>query len=184
MSLPRRLKLLREERGHTLVELITSMAILMTVMGSLTGLLVAGTNAEVDMNKRFQAQTQARLGFDRLRREIHCSSAATPAGPSSYVTLSTAGCPSAGGASVTWCTVANTSGSYDLWRYAGSACSGTGRKIADYLTTQNAFTYLSTTSGSLKKLSVVLAVNLTPSKPEKAYRLDDEIVLRNSTRTP
>lgn len=180
----RRLALLRSERGHTLMELITSMAILMTVMASLTGLLVSGMNAEVDMNKRFQAQTQARLGFDRLRREIHCSSSATPAGASVSVTLSTSTCPNAGGATVTWCTVANGTGRYGLWRNVGVACPGTGGRVADYLTTQNAFNYLPTTSGSLRKLSVTLAVNLTPSKPQKVYTLDDEIVLRNSTRTP
>ena len=25
------------------------------------------------MNRRFQAQTQARLGLDRMRREVHCA---------------------------------------------------------------------------------------------------------------
>lgn len=178
----RRLELRRDERGNTLPELITSMAILMTVMGALAGLLVTGTNAEVDMNKRFQAQTQARLGLDRLRREIHCSSDATPAGASASVTLSTATCPNAGGGNVTWCTVANGAGRYGLWRYVGSSCSGTGLRVADYLTTQNAFDYLATTSGSLRKLRVTLAINLTPAKPEKVYALDDEIVLRNSAR--
>lgn len=184
VRLRRRLRLLRDERGTTLMELLTSMTILMTMMASLTGLLVSGTNAEVDMNKRFQAQTEARLGFDRLRREIHCSSNATPAGASSSVTLSTATCPNAGGSNVTWCTVANGSGRYGLWRYAGVACSGTGIKVADFLTTQNAFNYLAPVSGSLRMLGVTLAVNLTPSKPERVYTLTDEIVLRNSTRTP
>lgn len=135
------------------------------------------------MNKRFQAQTEGRLGLNRLRREIHCSNNATPAGASYYVTLSTATCPNAGGSNVTWCTVANGANRYGLWRYAGSACSGTGVKVADYLTTQNAFNYLSPVSGSLRKLGVTLAVNLTPSKPQKVYTLTDEIVLRNSTRT-
>ena len=178
----RRLQLLRDERGYTLTELITSMAILMTVMGALTALLVSGTNAEVEMNKRFQAQTEARLGLDRLRREIHCSSDATPAGVSSSVTLNTATCPTAGGTSVTWCTVANGTGRYGLWRYVGATCGGTGLRVADHLTTANAFNYLST-SGSLRKLGVTLAVNLTPSKPSRVYTLEDEIVLRNSTRT-
>ena len=35
--------------------------------------MVSGTNAEVDMNRRFQAQTEARLGLDKLRSEVHCS---------------------------------------------------------------------------------------------------------------
>ena len=48
-----------------------------------------------------------------------------------------ASCPtSGGGTSITWCTVANGTGRYGLWRYLGTACSGTGRKVADYLTTR------------------------------------------------
>ena len=64
----------------------------------------------------------------------------------------------------------------------GTTCSGTGLRVADHLTTANAFNYLSA-SGSLRKLGVTLAVNLTPSKPSRVYTLEDEIVLRNSTRT-
>ena len=53
-----------------------------------------------------------------------------------------ASCPtSGGGTSITWCTVANGTGRYGLWRYLGTACSGTGRKVADYLTTANVFSY-------------------------------------------
>ena len=135
------------------------------------------------MNRDFQAHTEARLGLDRLRREVHCASSATPAGAAASVTLTLAStCPTTGGStSITWCTVANGSGRWDLWRYVGSACSGTGTKIADHLTTQNAFNY-STPSGSLAKLGVTLAVNPTPLRPERVYTLEDAIVLRNSVR--
>jgi hypothetical protein len=152
-------------------------------MAAITGLLVSGTTAEVNMNRDFQAHTEARLGLDRLRREVHCASAATPAGPSASVTLTMpAACPTAGGsATITWCTVGNGTGRWDLWRYVGSSCSGTGLKIADHLTTQNAFNY-GTPSGSLAKLGITLAVNPTPGKPERVYTLEDAIVLRNSTR--
>ena len=174
------------ERGFTLIESLASMSILMTVMGGITALMVSGTNAEVNMNRRFQAQTEARLGLDRLRRDVHCSHNVSPAGTSATVVLSmSASCPSSGGAtSVTWCTVANGTGRYGLWRYSGGACSGTGRKVADYLTTQNAFSYTAPVTGSkdLKKLGVTLAVNLTPTKPERVYSLQAELVLRNSVR--
>jgi type II secretory pathway pseudopilin PulG len=176
----------RSERGFTLVETLASMTILMTVMGGLTALMVSGTNAEVDMNRRFQAQTEARLGLDRLRRDVHCSSNVSPAGTSSAIVLTmSASCPSSGGSTtITWCTVANGTGRYGLWRYSGGACSGTGRKIADYLTTQNAFSYTAPVAGSmeLKKLGVTLAVNLTPTKPERVYTLQASLVLRNSVR--
>jgi prepilin-type N-terminal cleavage/methylation domain-containing protein len=177
---------LRDERGFTLIELLASMTILMTVMGGLTALMVSGTASQVEMNRRFQAQTEARLGLDRMRRDIHCSSSVSPAGASATVTLTMSStCPtSGGGTSITWCTVANGTGRYGLWRYLGSACSGTGLKVADYLTTQNAFSYTAPTVGSLElmKLGVTLAVNLTPTKPGRVYTLTDDIVLRNSAR--
>ena len=106
--------LLRSERGYTLMELITSMTILGLVMASLSTLLVSATTSEADMNRRFQAQTQARLGLDRLRREVHCATSVTSA--NSAGTTVAAGtlaaqakltipdtCPTAGGlTAITW----------------------------------------------------------------------------------
>ena len=172
------------EGGYSLVELLTVMAILGIVMGAITALMTAGINAEAGMNKRFQAQTEARLALDKLRREVHCATSATPLGAAATVTLTLGStCPTAGGStSITWCTVANGTGRYGLWRYTGSACSGTGVKVADYLTTANAFSYV-TSAGSLAKLGVTLAVNLTPSVAARVYTLQDDIVLRNSVRS-
>ena len=178
------------ERGFTLIELLTAMTILMMVMGGLTGLMVSGTRSQLDLQRRFEAQTEARLGLDAFRREVHCASASTAANPGSSVTLTLATtCPTSGGqTSVTWCTVANGTGRYGLWRYQGSSCSGTGRKYADYLTTQNAFTYTAPSgsaaagTGQLAFVAIALDVNLTPTRPERVYRLDDRIVLRNTAR--
>jgi type II secretory pathway pseudopilin PulG len=185
-ALDRLRALLCGERGFTLIESLASMTILMTVMGGMTALMVSGTTAEAEMNRRFQAQTEARLGLDRLRRDAHCSYGIAPTGASATVTLSmSSSCPtSAGGTSVTWCTVANGANRYGLWRYLGGACSGTGQKVADYLTTANAFSYTAPTAGSkeLKTLGVTLNVNLTPTKPERVYALQDDLVLRNSVR--
>ena len=91
-------------------------------------------------------------------------------------------CPTAlGQTSVTWCTKSSGS-SYELWRYEGAACSGTGRREAEYLTLSGIFTYSAQSPTSLAKLSVTLPVNLTQDKPERVYTLNDDIVLRNSTR--
>ena len=68
---------MRDERGYTLVEMLTVLVIFGTVMGALLTLLVQGSNAELDMNNRFQAQQDARLALDKLRRETHCASAVT-----------------------------------------------------------------------------------------------------------
>ncbi|MDX6439233.1 MAG: hypothetical protein QOF45_1816 [Gaiellaceae bacterium] len=196
MRLAGRLRALRRsERGFTLIETLASMTILMTVMGGIAALMVSGTNAEVDMNRRFQAQTEARLGLDKLRKDAHCSynvalagTPATIAGVAYYPTTTlsmSAACPtSGGGTTVTWCTVANGAGRYGLWRYLGGACSGTGRKVADYLTTQTAFSYTAPIAGSkeLKQVGTLLPVNLTPTKTERVYTLQDDLVLRNSVR--
>ena len=179
--------LLADESGFTLPELITSMAILLTIMTAFTGLLVSTSRAELDMNNRFQAQTEAKLGLSKLRREVHCASAVAvgPATPGTRATLTlNAACPTAGaGTTISWCTVQNGTGRYGLWRYVGAACSGTGVKVADYLSAGNVFTYYAQSTASLAKLGVSFDVNLTPSSPEHRFRVEDDLVLRNSTRT-
>ena len=84
----RALKRLRAERAYTLVELITVMLIMSIVMTGITTVFVQGSNAELDMNNRFQAQTNVRLALDTLRKDIHCSSLVT-----SPTTLTAAGSP-------------------------------------------------------------------------------------------
>ena len=176
---------LRSERGYSLVELLVSMSILGAVMTSVSVLLVSATNSEVEMNTRFQAQTQARLGLDRLRREVHCAISVSPAGAAASVTLSIpATCPTAeGNTAITWCTVANGTGRWDLWRYPGSSCSGTGKKWADHLTASSIFNSTAQNTESLAKLNVRLPVNVTPANGSLLYTLEDDIVLRNSTRS-
>jgi len=183
---------LHGQGGFTMVELLASMTILGTVMGGLTGLMVSGTTAQIDMSRRFQAQTEARLALDTLRREVHCSTSSTAASGTAVasVTLTMATtCPTAAGSTTaTWCTVLNGTGRYGLWRYTGGNCSGTGRKVADYLTSNLAFTYTAPTgssaagTGQLAFLAVTLDVNLTPTRAERVYSLTDRIVFRNSSR--
>lgn len=177
-------RLKRDQRGYSVVELLISMSILGSVMASVSVLLVSATNSEVDMNRRFQAQTQARLGLDRLRREVHCAmSVATAGGGATAVLTLPATCPTTGGlTSITWCTTANGN-RWDLWRYQGGACSGTGRKWATSLTQGNVFTYSAQSTSSLAYLAVTLPVNVAGSKTISSYVLSDNIVLRNSTRT-
>jgi prepilin-type N-terminal cleavage/methylation domain-containing protein len=123
---------LRSERGYTLVEMLTVLVIMGVVMGSLVTVFVSATNSEVDMNNRFQAQLNARLALDKMRREVHCASVATPTGSSSSVTFTLpSGCKTGSG-SITWCTRSVSTGRYALYRVAGSSCSG-GVKWADYL---------------------------------------------------
>lgn len=182
----------RSERGFTLIETLASMTILMTVMGGIAALMVSGTNAEVEMNRRFQAQSEARLALDKLRKDVHCSYDVSPAAAASVTLKMSASCPtSGGGTAITWCTTANGN-YYGLWRYLGTLCSGTGRKVADFLvatplittTPIPVFTYVAPIAGSkeLKTLPVKFVINLTPTKAERNYTLQDDLVLRNSVR--
>ena len=77
-SVPQRLaRLLRGRRGYTLIELLAVMTIFLTIVTALTALFVTGAKAELESNRRFQAQQNARIAFDQMRREIHCGSALT-----------------------------------------------------------------------------------------------------------
>jgi type II secretory pathway pseudopilin PulG len=181
----RRLRaLLRSERGHTLIELLTVVGILGTVMTGVTTMLVSGTRAELEMNQRFQAQVQARLALEQLRRDVHCASTVSPVGPAATITLTMPTvCPTSGGQTqITWCTVANGTNRWTLWRYPGSACSGTGKLVADYLTNATAFSYVAPTTASLAKVTVTIWVNIKPAQTQSTYKLTDDVVLRNSRR--
>jgi prepilin-type N-terminal cleavage/methylation domain-containing protein len=166
----------RGQRGYTLVELLVVMLILSTILGALTTAMVQGSNAELDQNRRVEAQLQANAAFDRLRRDIHCASSASVSGAS--MTLS--GC---GTGSQTWCAVGSGT-RYALYRKAGATCDATGKFYADYLrTTANLFTYTApVASTSLAKVHVDIIVSANPAKAVDTFELQDDIVLRNSQR--
>jgi prepilin-type N-terminal cleavage/methylation domain-containing protein len=198
-----RLRRLRSDRGYTLVEMLTVLVIMTVVMGGLTTLFVQASNAEQDMNNRFQAQLTARLALDTLRREVHCASVASPTGSSSSVTITlptwanpdgtTSHCRTGSG-QVTWCTRSVATNRYALYRVAGSTCVG-GVMWADYLVPSSGaptcgspaalciFSYTAQSMTSLAKLHVDLPVNVKPSRTVDLYELADDVVLRNSSRS-
>jgi prepilin-type N-terminal cleavage/methylation domain-containing protein len=172
----------RDERGYTLVEMLTVLVIFGTVMSALMVLFVQGTGAEVDQNNRFRAQQAARLALDKIRREAHCASAVTVSSASSVTLNLPSYCPTGNG-SVTWCTVSLGTSRYGLYRKAGATCDSTGVRWADYLTSANVFSYAAQSSTSLAKLSVDFPIDVKPSRTVDTYELKDDIVLRNSTRS-
>ena len=89
----KRLRRLRGDRGYTLVELLVVLAIFTTVVTALVSLFTSGAKAELDMNRRFEAQQNARLALDRMRRELHCASGIT-ATPNTAVSSITVTLPS------------------------------------------------------------------------------------------
>jgi prepilin-type N-terminal cleavage/methylation domain-containing protein len=166
------------QTGYTMPELLVVLAILGTITGAITTLFVRATNAEFEMNRRFQAQQAARVAIDKMRREIHCASAITPTGASSSITVTLpAGCPGTGGVqtNVTYDTSLVSTNRYKLRRNSVM--------LADYSTQQNAFNYTApVTDVSLGKLTVTLPINMKPSDQSKEWKLVADMVLRNTTR--
>ena len=187
----RLLQVVRGEAGYSMVELLVVMVILGTILGALTTVFVQGSNAELEANRRVQAQLQTTAAFDRLRRDIHCASSASVSG----ATLTLSGCPSG---TVTWCAVGSGT-RYTLYRASGATCDSSGKLYADYLTSTagTADTQCSPTSAakplflaisqvaatSLAKVCVDVRVSVNPAKSVDTFELLDAVILRNSTRT-
>jgi prepilin-type N-terminal cleavage/methylation domain-containing protein len=171
-------RLLACERGYTLIELLQVTVILGVVLAGLTALFVQASNAELQMNKRYQAQQEARVAVDKMRRELHCAKAVTPEGPSAAITVTIPKqCPTSGGAeiNVVYDTQLVAAGRYRLRR--------AGAKIADYVTTANVFTYTAPTTSSLGVLRVHLPINIQPPGAGSNWELVADMVLRNTTRS-
>jgi prepilin-type N-terminal cleavage/methylation domain-containing protein len=173
-------RLLREEGGYSLIEMLVVMVIMTIVFAGVTAVFVAGSKAQADQDRRFQAQLSTRLALDKIRRDIHCANDVNPYATNS-VTLKITGCT---GGDVSWCTVAVSgyTNRYALYRMAGTSCSASGTKIADYLTTASAFPAFTHTTGSLAALQVDFIVSVKSSTTVDSYDLGDTIYLRNSVR--
>jgi prepilin-type N-terminal cleavage/methylation domain-containing protein len=177
------------EGGYSLIELLTTMAILSVVLGGITTLFVAGSNADSDLNRRYQAQTAARLALDRIRRDGHAACGLATGYSASKVTLlawDTSTPPVCATPTRTWCTLGSGT-RYALYRLTGAVACTAGPKYADYLTSGSLFSFTTQNSpaGSytLARLHVDFPVNLTPAKTVNAYRLVDDIAFRNSPRS-
>jgi prepilin-type N-terminal cleavage/methylation domain-containing protein len=186
------------EGGYSLIESLVTMLILGIVLSGLTATFVSGSRGELDMNRRFQTQEQARLALDQLRRELHCASAVTDVNGTALSTSSNYSaikialgsyCETATSTGfVTWCTAG--SGPWALYRidHAVTSCSsGSGaRKTADYLTSQQPFSKPLAQSGvgvQLPTLHVALSVNVKGTGASTGTStLADDIALRNASR--
>jgi prepilin-type N-terminal cleavage/methylation domain-containing protein len=186
----RRLRV-RGEAGYSLVEMITVMVIMTIVFAGITSVFVAGSRAQNEQDRRFQAQLSTRLALDKIRRDIHCANDVSPNTPNPWTSAQTSvtllipsGCS---GGNVTWCTAAVTgySNRYRLYRQLGSSCSSaSGTMMADYLTSDAPFTAFAHVTGCLclASLGIDFKVSLKGSTTVDAYELTDTIYLRNSTR--
>jgi prepilin-type N-terminal cleavage/methylation domain-containing protein len=177
----RRLRKLQGEAGYSLTEMITVMAILATVLVGITAMFTAGVRAELRASREFQAQQNARFALDRLRRELHCASAISAANGVAVSTI-TVTLPTVCFGSDTTVTYETASLGTSRWELRRTGSSGTPTTVADYLTTSTPFTYYVPASGTLGRLSVDIPVNVNPPDASTEWRLQDDIVLRNTTR--
>ena len=179
------------EGGYSLVEMIVVMVILGIVTAGLTTVFVSGSNAELSMNRRFQAQQQARAALDGIRNDIHCASAAQAQTIGSYpgVKLNVSNCYSTT-PTISWCVVpvTTTPARYQLYRSTATTnictTSDTTRKLyADYLTTgTGVFTTSTIPRYSLQTIGLVFTVSANPTTTKDVYKLTDSIVARNAPR--
>ena len=177
------------EGGYSMVELLAVMAIFLFILTGLTTLFASGAKAELDLNRRFEAQQNARLGLDKMRRELHCSNGITgtddlplPTTPVAAVKVSLAAhCPSAAGTATT-VIYATAAVSANRWELRRTKAGGPTIRVADYLTNDDVFTYLAASTETRAKLHVDFPVNVNPNEGWKQWRLVDDIVLRNTLR--
>jgi type II secretory pathway pseudopilin PulG len=176
----------RDESAYSVVELLTAMSILAIILSGLVSVFVAGSNADADLNRRYQAQTDARIAMDKLRREVHrACNLATGYGSSSvtfYFPNSSGGCVS-DTQTVSWCT-SGSGTKYALLRIQAASCAGATAKFADFLTSGTVFTFTNgdATTHALARLRVDLNINRTPTRSVNAYHIVDDIAFRNFTR--
>lgn len=193
--LRRRLRRLREERGITLIELLTAMAIMLIVISTIAGVFVSGSNAEIDLRNRFEAQTNARSALDKFRREVHNACRATVTGLSggryTSVTLwkqvqNPAFTCDPGAPSATWCVV-GTAAPYTLHRQNGATCSAAGVSWARHLVTKGAFLLIASSTQLLPRVDVDFTIDLKLTDdvptPRQRYALRDAIALRSYHRS-
>jgi prepilin-type N-terminal cleavage/methylation domain-containing protein len=177
------------ERGYSLIELLVTMVILTIVIGSLTTVFISGSSAEASLNRRFQAQQNARMGLDQIRTDIHCATAVQAQTINTYPGLKlAAGNCYALTPTISWCAVLVSTGRYALYRSTttgGTTCTSSDAArvlVADYLTTSAAFTTATIPQFTLQRVAVDLKVSVNRVMTRDAYELTDSIVARNSTR--
>jgi prepilin-type N-terminal cleavage/methylation domain-containing protein len=182
-----------EEGGYSLVELVVTMAILGTIMASISALFVSGIRSQADLDTRFQAQVQLNTAVVKLRREAHNACGLRAGYTTSSITLNMPtgnpppqppDTPCTVPTTITWCTIGSGT-RYALYRVAGTTCTATNAKLyADFITSAAVFptyTAMNSANSTLARLHVRFPVNVkTNSTVASPYLLDDDIVLRNS----
>jgi prepilin-type N-terminal cleavage/methylation domain-containing protein len=198
-----RCRRLAAQDGFTLPELLAVMAVLLIILGSLTGAYVSALNAQVDQTRRFDDQENARQALDRMRKDIHCAHGVSdPFGNDSggqTIVLTetnvtgTAECPGllqTNASAVQWCTIP-VGGATDRFRLyrendANNACDGHDSTfMVDYLTRADIWGSPTCITTQFPTVAVIMPVNVDPvNHAVSTYTLRDEIALRNGDVCP
>lgn len=170
------MRVLHDESGFSLPELLVVMIITVIIMSGLATILGIGLNTSKRSSSILASQSGVVVALDRLDYEARCASRATLISGGAGVTLSLpTTCTNATG-TVTWCV---TSGS--LVRYSGSACSGSGLTLQTNVTSATPFSCVAPV-GTYPSLKAVLTVNTGTTSATQSSGTDT-ITLENATLT-
>jgi prepilin-type N-terminal cleavage/methylation domain-containing protein len=170
-------RLLHDESGFTLTEMLVASAVMLIVLAGLSNVFVSGLRASSTTNATLASQTSVHVAFDRLEYETRCASQATllSGGTGVVLTLPTQ-CSHSNSTNLTWCVTGDT-----LVRETTSSCTGTGETFASDVTSPAPFSCLAPV-GSYPRLQVDLDVNSGATKAT-AVSATDTIAMRNSALT-
>jgi len=184
------------QAGYTLIETLVVLTLLLIVVGTIGNAFSSASHTEVDQTHRADDQESARLTLQRLRRDIHCASAArvqetTYANGTTGFILNLAVDPNiciavttSASNTVQWCTVEkDTAGRrYGVYRTISGNCSAADAVFqVDYVTTDQIWTMDCPTTG-LQAVAVDMPVNRDPvRRADRTYELKDTIALRNDS---
>jgi len=167
-------RLLRDERGITLIEMLITVTLLGIVMAPLASIFVTGSRTSYVLNSNLTAQESIRVGLSRLEYEGRCGSSATILSGGAGVSFTLPSVCSHVSPVVSWCVVGGM-----LKRYVAANCSGTGTPFADSITSPTPFSLQSDT-GDLQEVLVSLSANPT-GVAIGTFSITDSITLRNSS---
>jgi len=205
---PHRLRQLTRQAGYTLIETLVVMTLLVIVIGAIADGFTNASKTQTDQTARADDQEAARQALQRMRRDIHCASAAIakqtdPADPSKGWTLNLTVNPGqclavtaalGGGVAVNgqdsdgvqWCTVpiGGATNHYILYRTVVKKCDASDAVFqVDHLTKGDVWApHVLCAASHLESVSVDMAVNRDiATRPDRTYELTDRIALRNDT---
>jgi prepilin-type N-terminal cleavage/methylation domain-containing protein len=180
------------QAGYTLVETLVVMTLLVIVIGAIADGFTSASKTQTDQTARASDQEAARTALERLRRDIHCASAATVGtnglgGYTLNLTVDPTACLAVTASStdgVQWCTVPIGTNRYGLYRTVVTTCDAADAVFqVDYITQADVWTVTCGDNDShLEGVAIDLPVNRDiATRPDRTYRLQDDIVLRNDT---